>query len=82
MLNKQGCIIIIEDDRDDQYLLQEIFDELNYPNEVIFFADGQAALDFLTTGKKNPFLILSDINLPKLSGLELRLKLKMNAEYT
>jgi len=80
MLNKSGCIIVIEDDADDQFLLQEVFKELDYPNEIIFLSDGQLALDFLTSGKQNPFLILSDINLPRLSGLELRLKLKMNAD--
>ena len=79
-MNKQGCVIIIEDDADDQRLLQEIFKELKYPHEIIVLTDGQAALDFLTTTKKNPFLILSDINLPKLSGLELRLKLKVDAD--
>ena len=80
MLNKKGCVIIIEDDKDDQFLIQEAFAELNYPNEIIFLGDGQEALNFLSSGDKNPFLILSDINLPKLSGLDLRLKLKMNAD--
>ena len=79
-MNKEGCIIIIEDDLDDQMLLTEAFTELNYSNEIIFFGDGQAALEFLTSGNRNPFLILSDINLPKLSGFELRMKLKMNAD--
>jgi CheY-like chemotaxis protein len=36
--------------------------------------------EFLTSGNKSSFLILSDINLPKLSGLELRNKLKENAD--
>ena len=79
-MNKHGAVIIIEDDVDDQFLLQEAFKELNYTNEIIFFGDGEAALDFLANGNKNPFLILSDINLPKLSGIELRIKLKMDAD--
>lgn len=79
-MNKNGCVIIIEDDEDDQFLLQEAFKKLNYTNEIIFFRDGLAALDFLTTGNKNPFLILSDIHLPKLSGFELRKKIKLDAE--
>jgi CheY-like chemotaxis protein len=79
-MNKQGPIIIIEDDMDDQLLLQEVFKELNYTNEIIFFGDGEKALDFLTHSNKYPFLILSDINLPKLNGIELREKLKMDAD--
>ena len=77
-MNKEGAVIIIEDDIDDQALLTDVFKELNYSNEIIFFADGISALEFLTKGNKNPFLILSDINLPKLSGLELRQKLKVD----
>jgi CheY-like chemotaxis protein len=79
-MNKNGPIIIIEDDADDQDILQEIFEKLNYANEVIFFADGQAALDYLNQPAVLPFLILSDINMPTLSGFELRNKLKTDAE--
>ena len=50
-MNKDG-VIVIEDDEDDQFLLTEVFEELNYSNEVIFFADGLSALVFLTEGDK------------------------------
>lgn len=72
-------IIIIEDDDDDQQLLKEAFESLNYPNEIIFFSDGQSALDFLNSSDIIPFLIMSDINMPKLDGFALRSKLKMDA---
>jgi CheY-like chemotaxis protein len=72
-------IIIIEDDLDDQEMLKQVFQELAYSNEIIFFGDGQSALDFLNTGDIIPFLILSDINLPKLDGFALRSKVKMDA---
>jgi CheY-like chemotaxis protein len=79
-MNKNGPIIIIEDDIDDQNLLKEVFEKLEYPNELIFFTDGKKALEFLSTGDVLPFIILSDINLPKLNGLELRKKLKTDAD--
>jgi len=79
-MNKNGPVIIIEDDADDQDFLKEVFQKLKYPNELISFADGQEALDFLNSGKVVPFIILSDINMPKLSGFELRTKLKEDAE--
>jgi CheY-like chemotaxis protein len=78
-MNKNGPVIIIEDDLDDQEILNEVFQKLGYPNEVIFFIDGQAALDYLNQPATLPFLILSDINLPKLNGFELRTKLKTDA---
>jgi len=59
-----------------------VFQKLKYPNELIFFADGEEALKFLYSGKVGSFIILSDINLPKLSRLELRQKLKIDADLT
>lgn len=69
---------MIEDDIDDQELLIEVFEKLNYSNKLIFFKDGQTALDFLNTGDVTPFLILSDINMPKLDGFALRSKIKLD----
>lgn len=79
-MNKDGPIIIIEDDLDDQEILSEVFNKLKYPNELFFFYDGQQALDFLNGSDVIPFLILSDINLPKLDGFALRSKIKMDAQ--
>ena len=76
--NKGGPVIIIEDDADDQDFLTEIFKKLKYPNKVLFFSDGEEAYDFINSSGESPFLILSDINMPKLSGFELREKLKMD----
>ncbi len=78
-MNKNGPVVIIEDDEDDQAILKEIFLKLNYPNQVIFFSDGQEALDYLHQTDVLPFLILSDINMPKLDGFALRAKLKTDA---
>jgi len=77
-MNKNGSIIIIEDDKDDQEILAEIFKKLDYPNPIIYFADGYQALDYLTESGDKPFLIISDINLPRLNGLELREKIQHN----
>ena len=79
-MNKRGPIIIIEDDADDQDILAEIFKELNYNNELIFFGDSLLALQFLTDTEIEPFLVLSDINMPKLSGMELREKVHNNED--
>lgn len=78
IINKNGPIIVIEDDADDRDFLTEIFQKLNYQNKVLFFFDGQAALDHINTTNELPFLILSDINMPKLNGFALREKLRMD----
>ena len=82
-MNKNGPVIIIEDDIDDQQFLKAVFKKLDYPNEVLFFIDGEEALTYLNKpATVRPFLILSDIELPKLSGLELRDKLKTDADLS
>ncbi len=75
-MNTLAPIIVIEDDDDDQSLILEAFTNLGYTNELLFFSDGHKALHFLNTSDVTPFLILSDINLPKLDGFELRDKIK------
>jgi CheY-like chemotaxis protein len=79
-MNKDGPIIIIEDDLDDQGVLIEIFKELNYKAEIIFFSDSIKALDYLISTDIEPFIVLSDINMPKLNGIELREKVHNNED--
>ena len=79
-MNKQGPIIIIEDSLGDQGILIEIFKNLDFKNELRFFTDGYEALDFLNSTDKIPFLIISDINMPKINGFELRSKIHENQE--
>jgi len=79
-MNKNGPIILVEDDIDDQLFFIEAFKELNFRNEIIFFSDGQLALDYLTGTNSEPFIVFSDINMPKLNGIELREKVHENED--
>jgi len=79
-VNKSGPIIVIEDDADDQAILVEIFGELGYENKIIYFHDGNDALEYLNRTEVQPFLILSDINMPKINGFELRSKIFTNEQ--
>ena len=79
-MNKDGPIIVIEDDVDDQEVLVEIFKKLGYANEIVYFFDGNDALEFLNKTDIHPFLILSDINMPKINGFELRNKVFTNEQ--
>lgn len=78
-MNKSGPVIVIEDDADDQEVLTEIFKKLNYPNTILFFFDGEEALEHINKTDVLPFLILSDVNMPKLNGFQLREKLRTDA---
>ena len=79
-MNSDGPVVIIEDDIDDKEMLEEVFNNLGYTNELIFFVDGLQALNFLNSSDIVPFIILSDINMPKLDGFALRDKIKMDAK--
>ena len=77
-MHKNGPIIIIEDDADDQELLKEIFNELHVSNLLRFFDSCLEAFNYLITSIETPFLIISDINLPAMTGIELCQKILDN----
>jgi CheY-like chemotaxis protein len=81
-MNKDGEILVVEDDMDDQDLFSEVFKILNIPNKVLFFDNGELALEYLEKEGTEPFLIISDINLPKLNGFELRERVFTNKELS
>jgi CheY-like chemotaxis protein len=68
----KGPIVIIEDDLDDQEMYTDALKEIGIPNEIRFFDRAQQALDYLTSTEEQPFIILSDINMPGMSGLSLK----------
>ena len=75
---KSGPIIIVEDDHDDQDLLREVFQELKIPNLLRFFTSWMEALNYLLTTMENPFLIISDINLPTMNGFDFKISINQN----
>jgi CheY-like chemotaxis protein len=69
---KKGPIVVVDDDADDQYLYQKTLSKFALPNDLIFFDNGKDAFDYLVQETVEPFLILCDINMPIMDGLELR----------
>jgi CheY-like chemotaxis protein len=72
MGSKKGPIIILEDDADEQELLAEVFTKMQVSNEVKFFTDGESFLKYLRSTPDQPFIIISDVNIPMLNGLEVK----------
>ncbi|MCC6797007.1 MAG: response regulator [Candidatus Hydrogenedentes bacterium] len=74
----QMLILLVEDNPDDVELTIRGFKKNNFSNEIVIARDGQEALDFLYgTGDfegrdstRQPTLVLLDINLPRIGGLE------------
>ena len=73
-------IIIIDDDDEDLDLIQQALEELKVENEVIIFNDGLKFLEFIRATHNRAFFTLCDINMNKISGLELKKKIYEDEE--
>jgi CheY-like chemotaxis protein len=68
----KGPIVIVEDDQDDQEIYSECIKAIGVQNELRYFDEPQQALEYLTTTEEQPFIIISDINMPGMTGLEFK----------
>jgi CheY-like chemotaxis protein len=81
---KNKTVLLVEDNADDEELTRRGFQKSNVPAELVVVRDGAAALDYLLgAGSKAgpvpnalPALVLLDLNLPKVSGLEVLRRLR------
>ena len=77
--------LVVDDDEIDVELLHRAFAKLKIANPVVRASDGIEALEILrgTGGKaklKPPYIILLDINMPRMSGLEFLEELRQDEE--
>ena len=74
-----GPIVVVDDDKDDQELFREAFVSMNIEDSLIRSFDSCIdALHYLETTHERPFIILCDLNLPAMNGLEFRQKINEN----
>ena len=82
-MNKLGRILLVEDEPKDVELTLTALEEYNLANEVIVARDGEEALEYLysrgkfkTRSSGNPAVMLLDLKLPKVDGLEVLKQVK------
>ena len=82
-MNNLGRILMVEDDANDIELTLTALDEYHLANEVVVARDGEEALDYLfcrgqhaARSSENPAVMLLDLKLPKVDGLEVLRRVK------
>lgn len=78
-LKREVKILIAEDDDGHAELIKDSLREAGVTNEIVRFCDGQEALDFIMSNpdlEKHPCLLLLDIRMPRLDGVDVLRRLK------
>ena len=82
-MERLGRILMVEDDSKDVELTLTALEDYSLANEVVVARDGEEALDYLycrgkfsTRSNDNPAVILLDLKLPKVDGLEVLKQIK------
>ena len=78
---KEVNILLVEDNEGDIILTLEALKETTLRNKVIVARNGEKALEFLETATTLPDMILLDINLPKVDGLEVLVTIKNDERF-
>jgi two-component system response regulator len=77
-------ILLVEDNPDDEALTLRAFKKSDIRNEVVVMRDGAEALAYLFPGNGDtvprPALILLDLNLPKVGGLEVLRRMRADEQ--
>ena len=70
MNKKLRCILLIDDDEDDNFFHQIVLNKMNITESICIAENGFEAIDLLTKGSVHPELIFLDINMPRMDGWE------------
>jgi CheY-like chemotaxis protein len=77
---KNGPILIVEDDLDDQEFIKQLLVEIGVKNELVVFDRCDEAFSYLLSTPQQPFFIICDINLPRMNGLEFKVVIDNDEE--
>jgi DNA-binding NarL/FixJ family response regulator len=71
-MSQTGPIVLVDDDPDDQEMIERIIKKMDLKNEIRHFSNGEQVFEYLKTTKENPFIVICDINMPIINGIELK----------
>lgn len=73
-------LLLVEDDLDDHEMIMHALEELGIANPVKHFKDAESALAYLRIAGESPLLIVSDVNMPKMNGLDFKGKIESSID--
>ncbi|UHG93958.1 response regulator [Spirosoma oryzicola] len=80
-LQSTPCVFLVDDDEDDRFLVQQVFKQYNPEFTLKSFFNGQELLNALAVTTRLPKLVLLDLNMPFMGGLEALAFLRKDAKY-
>ena len=78
--SKVVTILLVEDDEVDVKALKWAFEKLKVANPLVVASDGVEALELLRELPR-PYLIITDINMPRMNGIELLRKIRQSEQH-
>jgi len=78
--SKVVTILLVEDDEIDVKALRWAFDKLKIANPLVVASDGVEAWEVLQTLPR-PYLIITDLNMPRMNGIELLRKIRESDRF-
>jgi CheY-like chemotaxis protein len=75
-MNKMLKILLIEDDAIEVMKFIKVVETLGEDHQIVEAKNGEEAIDILNSGKQLPDIIVLDLNMPKVNGIEFLASLK------
>jgi CheY-like chemotaxis protein len=75
-----GAVVFIDDDQDEHNFIKLAMKAIGLNNKLLSFYNGEEAYAFLKNASEEIFLIISDVKMPKVDGLELKRMIEMTPE--
>ncbi|MCF2443610.1 response regulator [Dyadobacter sp. CY345] len=76
----KDAILYVGGDLDDKFLVSTALSDIGCESKVVNFDNGYQLLEYLRNTEERPFFILCDLNIPQITGLELKEKINADDE--
>ena len=80
-LTSHECVFLVDDDEDDRFLIKQVFRQYSPECKLKDLANGEELLSALTEAPELPSLVLLDLNMPLMGGMEALGRIRQNAIY-